>query len=193
MKKSELREHIINVASDLFYVNGYNATGINEIIAKSDIAKATLYSHFASKDELCIAHLKKMNSDFMEGLDSFIRSKRDIKQQILGIFDYLREMYYKDGFNGCWCINCFAEIGPKNVKIKEEIQAQKMGLVTYLAKIVQQNFPFNSIAETDKLSSAIYLLYESAVSESHLHKKDWPIYAAKQVAKQLLPEKIQKS
>jgi AcrR family transcriptional regulator len=45
--------------SDLFYVNSYNNTGINEIITKSDIAKASLYSHFASKDELFVAHLKK--------------------------------------------------------------------------------------------------------------------------------------
>jgi len=134
-----------------------------------------------------------MNSDFMEGLDNFIRSKMDLKQRFLGTFDCLREMYHEDGFIGCWCINCLTKIGPKNFKIKKEIQAQKMGLVPYRAKIVQQNFPLNSIVETNALSSAIYLLYKSAISESHLHKKDWPIYAAKQFAKQLLPEKIQKS
>ena len=43
MKKPELREHIIKIASDLFYSNGYNATGINEIIAKADIAKPEPY------------------------------------------------------------------------------------------------------------------------------------------------------
>lgn len=190
MKKSELRAHIIKIASNLFYTNGYNTTGINEIIAKSDIAKATLYCHFSSKDELCIAYLKKMNSDFMLGLEAFINSKKDTKEQLLAIFDYLREIYYKEGFNGCWGINCLAEIGSDNIKIKEEIQFQKTNLIAYLAKIINLNLPHNSMAETDKLSSTLYLLYESAICESNLHKKDWPIYAAKQIAKQLLPEKI---
>ncbi|MGD1846632.1 MAG: TetR/AcrR family transcriptional regulator, partial [Salibacteraceae bacterium] len=44
MKHSEIRGRIIETASELFYQNGYNSTGINEIIAKSGIAKATLYS-----------------------------------------------------------------------------------------------------------------------------------------------------
>ena len=92
MRKIELREHIIKIASDLFYTNGYNATGINEIIAKADIAKATLYSHFKSKDELCVAYLKSMHTNFMNGLDSFIKSKNEVTQQLLGIFDFLREL-----------------------------------------------------------------------------------------------------
>lgn len=188
MKKQELREHIIKIASELFYVNGYNATGINEIISKSGIAKATLYSHFNSKDELCIAYLRHKNSEFMQGLDTYLNTKKDVKEQLLSIFDYLRELYYQEGFNGCWGINCLAEINSKDIKIREEIQAQKSQLIAYLAKIIDSHYPLNSIAETDRVASGIYLLYESAICESHLHKNDWPIFSSKRIAKELLPK-----
>lgn len=188
MKKSELREHIVKVASDLFYVNGYNTTGINEIISKSGIAKATLYSHFTSKDELCIAYLKHKNSEFMQGLDTFLTTKKDAKEQLLSIFDYLRELYYQEGFNGCWGINCLAEINREDIKIREEIQTQKLDLIAYLAKNINIHYPLNSIAETDRIASGIYLLYESAICESHLHKNDWPIFSCKRIAKELLPK-----
>jgi|TARA_R110000868_G_scaffold24193_1_gene95895 AcrR family transcriptional regulator len=187
MKKIELREHIIKIASDLFYTNGYNATGINEIIAKADIAKATLYSHFKSKDELCVAYLKSMHTNFMNGLDSFIKSKNEATQQLLGIFDFLRELYFKPGFNGCWATKCIGEIGTASNVISQEIQNQKLNLLSYLKKVIESNLPNNSNAETEKLANAIYLLYESAISESHLHKNDWPIYSARSIAKQIIP------
>tara|TARA_R110000796_G_scaffold183498_1_gene299924 strand:+ start:58795 stop:59364 length:570 start_codon:yes stop_codon:yes gene_type:complete len=189
MKKSELREHIIKVASELFYANGYNTTGINEIIANAGIAKATLYSHFKSKDELCIAYLKNMNQVFMDDLDAFITSKKEIKLQLLGIFDFLREFYYKPNFNGCWSIKCIAEIGKENHAVRQEIQNQKTGLLSYLKDIISTNLPNNSNAETEKLSNTIYLLYESAICESHLHQSDWPIYSAKSIANQVISQK----
>lgn len=190
MKKLELREHIIKVASELFYANGYNATGINEIISKADIAKATLYSHFKSKDELCISYLNTMNTNFMEGLNTYIESKSESKLQLLGIFDYLRDIYFNSDFNGCWAIKCMAEIGNENTKIKKEIRSQKNNLMAYLRSVINTNLPQNSNAETEKLSNAIYLLYESAISESHLHENDWPIYSARTIAAQLLPKNI---
>ena len=49
MKHAEVRNRIIETASDLFYRNGYNSTGINQIIAEAGIAKATLYNHFKSE------------------------------------------------------------------------------------------------------------------------------------------------
>ena len=46
VKNSIVKNRIIETASSLFYKNGYNSTGINEIISESGIAKATLYNHF---------------------------------------------------------------------------------------------------------------------------------------------------
>ena len=75
VKRSQTREKIIQTASDLFYRKGYNLTGINEIIAEAGIAKATLYSHFASKEEVCVAYLQARNETLMKGLKSFLAEK----------------------------------------------------------------------------------------------------------------------
>ncbi|WP_158974802.1 TetR/AcrR family transcriptional regulator [Cellulophaga sp. L1A9] len=186
MKKLELRNHIIKVASDLFYSKGYNATGINEIIENAHIAKATLYNHFKSKEELCIEYLKDMNSKFMQELALFIETQDNVRLKLLGIFDYLRELYRASNFNGCWACKCISEIGKENKTIREEIQHQKNNLLQFLKDLVQKNIPQNSNAESERLSNAIYLLYESAISESYLHQNDWPIYSAKSIANQMI-------
>jgi len=186
VKHSEIRNHIIQTASDLFYANGYNATGINEIIAEAGIAKATLYNHFRSKEEICIAYLKHKNEFFIHSLRDFIGSKSKGKPQLLGAFDFLGVFYKEPTFNGCWCIKTIAEIPADNVEIRDEIQKQKKELLGFLTEVVTNNIPGISKKEIQKIANGLYLLYESAVSESHLHKSDWPIHSAKDIGAKLI-------
>ena len=79
MQRSNIKDHIIAISSELFYTNGYNATGINEIIAKSEIAKATLYHHFKSKEDICIAYLEDRHQTFITDLKDYVSNKDEGK------------------------------------------------------------------------------------------------------------------
>jgi AcrR family transcriptional regulator len=48
----DTRRKIIDAAYDMFYRQGFNRTGVNEIAKTAGITKRTLYSHFESKDTL---------------------------------------------------------------------------------------------------------------------------------------------
>ena len=52
----------MQVADELFYARGLHAVGIDEIIAKSGAAKATLYAHFPTKDDLIAAYLQQRSA-----------------------------------------------------------------------------------------------------------------------------------
>ncbi|MBF4438000.1 TetR/AcrR family transcriptional regulator, partial [Vibrio cholerae] len=58
------RQLLIDTALNLFYKNGINSIGINEVISVSGIAKRTLYSHFESKEALILAALQKRHEIF---------------------------------------------------------------------------------------------------------------------------------
>jgi AcrR family transcriptional regulator len=49
------RDRIISTAGALFYREGYRAIGVDRVIAEADVAKATFYRHFPSKDDLIVA------------------------------------------------------------------------------------------------------------------------------------------
>ena len=51
---SNKRELLTKTALDLFYKNGINSVGINEILKVSGVAKKTLYNYFGSKEELVL-------------------------------------------------------------------------------------------------------------------------------------------
>jgi AcrR family transcriptional regulator len=69
-KQSDPRERILEAADRLFYTEGVRATGTEKIMSVSEVAKATFYRHFPSKDDLVIAYLEYRDRSFFECLDS---------------------------------------------------------------------------------------------------------------------------
>jgi AcrR family transcriptional regulator len=69
-KKSDPRERILEVADRLFYAEGVRATGTEKIMSISEVAKATFYRHFESKEELVLAYLDQRDRSFWEYLAS---------------------------------------------------------------------------------------------------------------------------
>jgi hypothetical protein len=186
MKNPSIHKKIVKTASELFYQNGYSLTGVNEIIKKSGVAKATFYNHFQSKENLCISYLKYKNNLFLSALTKFVEVKPSGEIQVLAIFDFLNKLFQNKEFNGCWCINTISEIPKENEKIRTEIQFQKTTFLKHIGTIINNNYISKTEKENKYLAQKIYLLYESAVTESHLHQNEWPILVSKDMCSNLL-------
>ena len=57
-KNVDPRKRILEVADRLFYADGVRATGTEKIMSLAEVAKATFYRHFESKDALVLAYLE---------------------------------------------------------------------------------------------------------------------------------------
>lgn len=178
-----VKDRLIESASELFYQNGYNNTGINEVIEKANVAKASLYSHFKTKDALCIAYLNHKEEQFYNKLGVFLKDKQKGKVKVLALFDFLRELYREPDFKGGWSQNILAEINKENTLIKEEIFKHKSNLRNYITDLVVENL---ETKDPGKLASKLYLLFEGALIESYLQQDSWPIKDAKEIALSLL-------
>lgn len=178
-----VRDRIIATASRLFYEQGYNRTGINQILEESGVAKASMYDHFKSKEDICVAYLKQMDEQFAYNLQEYLSRKRKGAGRVLGLFDFLQDFYNAENFRGCWCLNTMAEIPQDNHRVKEEIRMQKESLREIIKSLVEKNLS----DETDSsLADQLYLLYEGALMESYLHASNWPITMVKSMAKRLI-------
>ena len=68
-KQSDARVRILEAADHLFYREGVRATGTEKIMSVSEVAKATFYRHFPSKDDLVTAYLAGRDRSFFEAVD----------------------------------------------------------------------------------------------------------------------------
>jgi AcrR family transcriptional regulator len=186
MNPNQTHDLIIDTASDLFYRKGYNLTGINEIIATAGIAKATLYSHFKSKEDLCIAYLKARDGELLQHISTFCNAQPGGDQRLMAVLEFLLAFFQTENFNGCWCIRTVAEIPADNLNIRRTIQANKAAFLVFIQKLVQENKPGMNPEAQLKLARQIYLLYEGAVAESHLQGDAWPIAESIDILKTML-------
>src|SRR4051812_28673240 len=87
------RERVLDAAYDLFSQNGVSGVGVDAVIAEAGVAKATLYSNFASKEDLAIAFLEKREERWTNGWvrDEVYRRETEPRKRLLAIFDIFNE------------------------------------------------------------------------------------------------------
>ena len=81
-KKSDPRERILEVADRLFYADGVRATGTEKIMSIAEVAKATFYRHFESKDALVLAYLKNRDRALWDYL-SHPTPPKDLREALI--------------------------------------------------------------------------------------------------------------
>ena len=52
------RDRLLAAADELFYAEGVHVVGVDRIVRRAGVTKASLYNTFGSKDELVRAYLK---------------------------------------------------------------------------------------------------------------------------------------
>jgi AcrR family transcriptional regulator len=114
--QAQARERILDTAYDLFSRRGVRAVGVDEVIARAGVAKATLYRHFPSKDDLVIAFLERREQRWTrEWVEAEARGRGDTpEEQLLAIFDVFGEWFQRDDFEACSFINVLLEMGTEH-------------------------------------------------------------------------------
>ena len=183
----DTRKSILDTASRLFYNQGYNATGINQIIEEADVAKASLYQHFKSKEDLLIAYLENMFEKTMGYFRHVASTKIEAKEKISAIFDFLYKNTSSEQFHGCQFLNIAGEIPVENSRVYDVIRQQKNGLRALFAEIlVADSTREDEVERTESLADGIYLLFDGAIMSSKVFGNSWPVIAAQKTALTLL-------
>ncbi len=120
----EARERILDTAYELFSRRGVRGVGVDEVIERAGVAKATLYRHFPSKDELVLAFLERRERlwtlDWVEA--EARRGGSTPEEQLLAIFDAFDGWFRRDDFEACSFINVLLEMGPEHQAGRASIQ-----------------------------------------------------------------------
>src|SRR5215212_8438433 len=106
------RERVLDTAYELFSRRGIRAVGIDEVIDRAGVAKATLYRHFPCKDDLVLAFLERREERWTRGLVEAEARKRGAtpEEQLLAVFDVFDEWFRGQDFDTCAFINVLSNI-----------------------------------------------------------------------------------
>ena len=100
------RERILRVAHKLFYGQGINTTGIDQIIGDAAVAKQSFYKYFPSKRSLVMAFLEERHERWLKWFIGGVFAKAKTPgDRLIAMFDVLEEWFAEEDFRGCAFLN----------------------------------------------------------------------------------------
>ncbi|MCK7080289.1 TetR/AcrR family transcriptional regulator [Enterobacter bugandensis] len=142
--KISVRDKILLTAHDLFYSNGFRATGVDTLIKEAKVTKVTFYRHFPSKSLLILAYLHYRHEIWISWFETTLRRHLDEGEiPSDAISATLYEWFISPEFHGCAFINASAEA--KSEDIESEIKAicrghkiETKNMIALLTKIADE-------------------------------------------------------
>ena len=137
------KDKILRTAIILFNKHGVHTTGIDRIIAESEVAKMTFYKHYPSKSNLILAYLDfRHDARFSNLLKHTVGKSSDPFKQLLGVFDSLEDWFCESDFNGCPFVRGLSDFGeerssPVFAKVEEHFSQWSKFLEERLTKILK--------------------------------------------------------
>ena len=157
-------ERVLVTADRLFYEGGIHATGVDLIAAEAGVSKATMYTYFATKDDLVAQYLRGRSDAWQthvtEQLDA--RGGSPLERALL-VFDLLGEWFESADFNGCPFINAEAESSHDSPGHQVNL-GHRAWVRELFADLLQ---PLGVTSRDDQLIVQLATLYDGTMTSAH--------------------------
>lgn len=155
------RARILAAASELFYLRGTHITGIDTVIDKSGVAKASLYRSFRSKDELITAYAEEQERLFSAWWDSTEADHADNpRAQLVALLSGIAIWIRLPSYRGCPFINLATDLPdrahPGRITACHNKQFVRMRLAALARRLGVQN-PDRTAGQISLLINGAYV------------------------------------
>jgi AcrR family transcriptional regulator len=151
------RERLLAAADELFYHEGVQSVGVDRVVQKAGVAKASLYSLFGSKEELVQAYLDARHDETRKQVERTLTRFRTPRERLLGVFDAQGQIFTEPDFNGCAHMTASAEArhgGP----VESANDRFRQWVRTLFTDLAQEA----GVADPVELARQLHLLYDGA-------------------------------
>jgi len=180
--EASVRDRLLAAANELFYEEGIHAVGIERVLERAQVAKASLYSTFGSKDDLVRAYLEARDERRRKRIGAALAKQTDPRGRILAVFDVLGEVVHEANYRGCAFVNASAEgmrAENKSKRVCVDSRAWLRGLFTSLATEL-------GVADPERLGDRLTMLYDGATVSASMDGRTNAVTEARALADELI-------
>jgi len=167
----------VETARELFWLNGYNATSVADVLEKSGVRSGSMYYHFKTKDELLLAVLEKYKELLRPALLAPVWEKiSDPIERIFGLLAVYRQGILATDFGyGCPLGRLAMEIDPAMREVHAGIAANFEGWSRAVAECLEAARPrMPKVTDTMMLARFVLTVMEGGVMQSRSYRSIEP-------------------
>jgi AcrR family transcriptional regulator len=161
------RERLLDAAGELFYADGVQSVGIDRVIERAGVAKASLYNTFGSKEALVEAYLDERQAWILGRLRAAIDAvdPADPVARILAVFDAQAGLFRAPDFHGC-AFSAAAAEAPRDGRISEAARAYRNQILQLFTELAAAA----GASDAALLASQLQLLYDGGSVAANLDR-----------------------
>ncbi len=156
-----VRERLLDTADRLFYKEGVRAVGIDRVLTEAGAAKASLYSHFGSKDDLVAAHVERRVEAARAQIEAWVADIPSA-ERALRFFDWVVELTKSRDFRGCPLQHVVAELSDPKHPARVVAAGQREWLHAKFLEWVRAA----GVASPAATAGALVVLFDGAIAAS---------------------------
>jgi AcrR family transcriptional regulator len=179
------RERLLAAADELFYDQGIHVVGIDRIIERAGVAKASLYSLFGNKEGLILAYLQARLERRQSRINAAIAQAETPRDRVLAVFDALSAYISDPRFHGCADINAAAESEPGSA-VEAAVEVSRRWRRSLFVDLVRDA----GAKDPDFLGSQLVMLYDGAMVTARMDGNVEAAAVARQTATALLDASV---
>jgi AcrR family transcriptional regulator len=174
------RERLLDAARDLTYTEGMHV-GVDAILKKADVARASLYQHFGGKDGLVAEVLRTMpgTKRYRDVMDAAGPTPRD---RILAIFDEMERVTTTPDYRGCRFTKAELSLDAPDHPIHAEVRTFKEALHQLFTEELERHGHPSPAFGADQIVVLLDGIQVHAVTRPNAH----PALAAKALVEAVL-------
>jgi AcrR family transcriptional regulator len=182
---SNKRSQLVETALALFYRQGIHATGVEQIARESGVTKKTLYSHFASKEDLVLAALRLRDEQFRHRMEHAVNAAVPA-ERALAYINFLIAWSEEANYCGCAFINAAAEYAPAQDPIHRLAAEHKRLVYEFLLQTLQAQ----GLAAAERAATELFLIGEGVIVANQVGGVEKVAEAARRTARDVLSRYI---
>lgn len=180
------RSRLLESATRLFTTEGIRVIGIDRILREADVAKASLYSLFGSKDALVIAYVEALDEEYRADWQKRTEDATDPESKILAFFDKAIEEQPAMEFRGSHFLNAAGEYPRPETDAERGIVAACVEHRSWIHSTITALLNTKNGYPSEEQASQILIFLDGGLAGARLTLDVAPLVTAKQLAIQLL-------
>ena len=175
------RERLLAAAEELFYEEGVQSVGIDKVVERAGVAKASRYSNFKGKDDLVRAYLFARYEARRAAIESKLALHEAPRDKLLSVFDAMADALAKPNYRGCAFMRASAEM-PADASGRQVCRDARRWTRELLSGLAKEA----GAANPDALANQLLLLYDGAAASAQMDRDPGAAAAAKAAAMLLI-------
>ncbi|OMC84896.1 TetR/AcrR family transcriptional regulator [Viridibacillus sp. FSL H8-0123] len=187
--KNQSRERILKAATRLFHLNGYHATGLNQIIKESGAPKGSLYHHFPKgKEQLAIEAIQISASRIAAEIKDHLNTIEDPLEAFQHHIDVIAKRFDNIEDEDSLTIVPFGLIASETALVNENMRMVCEDTFLYWENLYKEKLLANGYSDEQatNISTTLNALIEGGVTLSLTQKYGGPLNRVGQMLPLLL-------